>query len=449
MQQKLTRRIAQFPQASPLHRGAGAPCVSMLRLGLATLLVAGACEHPEQPARKRDLTRAATAPAASEAARAAHDKMSALFKRSADRERDEPPETKSASDKTTKQLAIVDELVDVAPAGPAAACASGVVLISKANEVHLGSLGRSSTSSHPVPTPIVPIDADPKQFVARARGPAIMRNRAYWVVGSRLVRRSLDGGELETLATDARAYTQVVGSGVDDQRLPAAVAYVAVHPRDPHAMIARLWIDGLGTLTLSPEGTTANTVALTSHGSGWLALYLESRTGMSPLHARAINWVNSTAKAGNDFIAWVAGSAQPMTMVRAINAPQVPFAFMPIERDISRFGLARIRVEEKSSQDPEVNWRDYPNGVDPALVATAWVCGKPTVLYSRPSSSTPHAPQELHLAEITQEGLGPSLLIGASRGYSDLSVAALDPAGALVTFVADHRTWARRLRCTR
>ena len=137
-----------------------------------------------------------------------------------------------------------------------------------------------------------------------------------------------------------------------------------------------------------------------------------------------------------------------MTMVRGINDGANTWALLPIERDIARFGLARVKVGESQDPNQEVTWRDYPNGMDPAPTATGHVCGKPVVLYARPNAATPRAPQELHLVPITDAGLGASTLIGSGRRFSDVSLAPLD-AGALLVYVADHRTWARRLRCAR
>ncbi len=411
---------------------------------VAALGLPSSCATQSKPPRKKA---AGVAPSATAADAPTRAKIAALWKRDESHERNEPPEAMAPGARHAKVPFILDDLVDVAPAGPAAAATEGVVLITKSNEVRLAPLGSSTASTRAVTTPITPMDGDPKEFVARARGPAVLRHAAYWVAGSRLVRQAIAGGPLEVLASDARAYTQVASPGEFDSQMPAMVAYIAMHPSDPQSLIAKLWVQGQAGQTLSPEGTTANCVTLVQRQNDWLALFLEARTGMSPLHARPIALSGSGAKLGADFIAWVAGSAQPMTPVRAISDAHNTWAFSPIERDIARFGLARIHVTDADKPNQEVSWRDYPNGMDPALTATAIVCGKPTVLYSRPSSPAPHAPQELHVATVSPEGLGPSTLIGSSRGYSDISLVALD-AGALVVFVADHRTWARRMRCT-
>ena len=444
----MRRSLAPPPPPAPRE---SLPAVAPRRIAhlahflvVATLGLGFSCETQPKSPRKKAQVKLLAASSADSAARA---NIGALLKRDERLEHDEPPESTSSKSGRSKQPFILDELVDVAPAGPAAAAIEGVVLVTKSDTVQVAPLGANSTSLRPVLTPVAALDGDPKAYVPRARGPAVVRHAVYLVSGSRLLRQAIAGGPIEVLATDARAYTQIASPGELEESLPAAVGYISVRPNNPSALVAKLWVEGAGSQDLSPDGTTANTVALVRRGNDWWALYLEARTGMSPLHARPIDFGPGSAKLGADFIVWVAGSAQPMTFVHGIGDAEHAWAFLPIERDISRFGLARIPVTGAGgAAEPEVAWRDYPNGMDPAPVSTAVICGKPTVLYSRPISAAPHAPQELHLASVQAAGLGPSTLVGSSRGYSDVSIAALSN-GALVVFVADHRTWARRLRC--
>jgi hypothetical protein len=122
------------------------------------------------------------------------------------------------------------------------------------------------------------------------------------------------------------------------------------------------------------------------------------------------------------------------------------WAFSAIERDITHFGLARIRVGSPPSSNAEASWRDYPNGLDPAPAATANVCGEPVVVFAQPSEQRPHAPQELHLATNAPDALGTSQVVARARAFGDVSIAALD-GGALISYVADRRTWALSARC--
>jgi len=441
--------LGNRPPIQALNRtsNSGRNGFAILLLAAAALGYVASCQsQPHKAKPKAELSASATPPRADAPAR---NKIEALLKRDEKSERDEAPEAATDSGKKgTKKPWVIDNLVDVGPAGPAAASPRGVVIVSRESGVRLAALARTQAGNAPVPTPVTAIDAEPKEFVSRARGPAIVGNEAYFVDGTNLVRQGLDGGPKVVLAADARPYTQVASSSQSSADAPAMVAYIAVAPTDTQSMIARLWVQGQGCKTLSPEGTTANAVALARQGSGWVALSLEGRTGMSPLHARKIELTATSVNLGPDNIAWVAGSAQPMTLVRGISDATDLWAFVPIERDISRFGLARVRVSDTPNRNQEVHWRNYPNGMEPAPMTTGHVCGQPVVLYARPSAATPHAPQELHLAPVFESGLGTTTLIGASRAFSDVSLAAFD-GGALIVYVADHRTWARRLRCTR
>jgi len=420
--------------------------LAFLLLVTAAFGLGASCQSPSRKPNHKVLPLASSAARGADAP--AHAKIEALLKRDEKTERDETPETPSSGLAKDKKSWVIDELVDVGPAGPAAASREGVVLVSRDSGVVLAPLRQAKAAARPVATPIESIDADPKSFVARARGPAIVGDAAFWIEGANLVRQPLHGGAKETLASDARAYTQVAAPSESTLDAPAMVAYIAVSPADPQSMIARLWVQGQAVQTLSPEGTTANTVALAYRGTDWLALSLEGRTGMSPLHARPVSLGGNSPKLGPDFIAWIAGSAQPMTMLHAISDGTNTWALLPIERDISRFGLVRVRVSERQNPSQEIFWRNYPNGMDPAPVATGRICDKPVVLYARPSAATPHAPQELQLATLVDSGLAATTLIGSSRAFWDVSLANLE-SGALVVYVADHRTWARRIRCLR
>jgi hypothetical protein len=169
---------------------------------------------------------------------------------------------------------------------------------------------------------------------------------------------------------------------------------------------------------------------------------------MTPIHARRIEIAkDGTPKLADDVVVWVGSSAQSLTEVAALSSSAGDvWAFSAIERDITRFGLARLRVGSPPSSNTEASWRDYPNGLDPAPFSAANVCGEPVIIYAQPSEARPHAPQELHLAKSGPEALGPSEVVARARGFWDVSIAPLE-GGALITYVADRRTWALTVRC--
>lgn len=346
-----------------------------------------------------------------------------------------------------KHRVILDDLVDVAPAGPSAATPAGVLLIARDARPLMASL-KPGVSHSPTPTgtPIVPLDIAPSELVALERGPAVSVGAAYFVHGGHLLRKKLAGGDLENLADDARPYTRVAVPDLPVPETPPLVAYIGRHPTEKDTLLAKLWVEGQGTVTLTPDGSAGNSVALARTGNGYIAMSLESRTGMSPLHARRVSFESGRLKLGSDVIPWVGGTAQPLSEVHAIADPWSAWALLPMERDATRFGLARVALGLTPRMAADVYWRDYPNGVEPAVVTSGYLCDRPVVLYARPTSAEPHAPQELHLSSIGPDGLGPSIIVASSRAFADASFATLD-GGALAVYVADRRTWARRLRC--
>src|SRR6185369_12017631 len=85
-----------------------------------------------------------------------------------------------------------------------------------------------------------------QDFWPVARGPALSKTHAYWVSKGRVVRRALDGGELEVVATDARDGTRVAVAGSPD-----VVAYIT-QPVGKQDSLARLRLPDGRKLDLTP-----------------------------------------------------------------------------------------------------------------------------------------------------------------------------------------------------
>jgi hypothetical protein len=121
-------------------------------------------------------------------------------------------------------------------------------------------------------------------------------------------------------------------------------------------------------------------------------------------------------------------------------------ALLPTAKDFHDFGLAQLLLESNGGEAAEPQWQLYPNGLDPAPVATTRMCGKTFMLFARPSEERPRSPQELHLAPL--DGAIPQAgdVIARSRAFNDISLAETKD-GAIAVWTADRRTWALALRC--
>lgn len=364
---------------------------------------------------------------------------------------EEPPERPTPGEGPGAAAWIVDEPADVGPAGPASAAEEGVVMVSRSGELWLSPLGAVARAPKPGRTRLEPVAAVESEGFVHGPGPAVVEGRAYYVHRSKLWRRgTLKGGPPQALADGARDGTRVSALAwktAGSARGAAARHAVAFIAEEGSRLVAKLWLEGSPALLLTPEGSMTSTVSLAQAGPVLLAISLEGRTGMSPLHARAVTLTGSQPSLGEDVVVWVGGTAQRTTEVTALGTDRDgAWAFLPLERDITHFGLARISIDRVPGMDNQATWRTYPNGIDPAPTAPGSLCGERVVVYARPSDSAPGSPQELHLSRLGPTGLSASQTVAYAVTFANVSLAPID-GGALVVYTADGRTWALTVRC--
>lgn len=354
-----------------------------------------------------------------------------------------PPKALTQKEKDDKPVEnsryVLDELNDVGPAGPAAAFARGVVMVTRDNELVFSRLLQPpSRSKKPMPGELSEIGRGPAAFFSVARGPAVSPTHVYWITKGRLVRRALDGGELEVLGTDAREGTRVSVVGPPD-----VVAYIT-EPVGKQDSLARIRLPDGRKLELTPEGAAASSVSLSRVGEDVIASYIDGRSGMTPVHARKLRGKSGTLDP--DVVVWVSGATQGMTEISSVGDADVSWLMLPVERDASHFGLATLAVDKDPKMDPPLRWRTYENGLDRSPVASGVLCGEPTALYVRPENATPDANQELVISVLSLDETATSEQLATARGFADVSLYPL-PEGGILAYVADRRTWARLIRC--
>ena len=251
---------------------------------------------------------------------------------------------------------------------------------------------------------------------------------------------------VEVLASDARNGTRVVGT--DLPGAPAHAVYITNPIKDDAPPRAKLWVEGAATEVLSPEGAGASSIAAASTGEDLFTVAIDARSAMTPVHGRRVHFNAGKPELGPDVVMWVGASSQVQSEVFASSTPFGVRAFLPIERDISHFGLIMLALGSEPRMDPKTTWRGYPNGIDVAPVASGALCSSAFVAYVRPETPDPESREVLELAEITEAGLGVPQVVDRATGFSNVSFGAGTNA-AVLAYVADFRTFATTLRCFR
>ena len=357
-----------------------------------------------------------------------------------------PAQVAGAADPAFKSKLTIDAPIEIGPAGQMTASERGVVMLNRADELQLAKRLPGSGSAESGRARFSTIQGGPNDFFAVARGPLLLRGQAYWVKDGKLVRRALDNSTpIEVLASDARNGTRVVGA--DLEGAPRHAIYISNPSSDDAPPRAKLWLEGGESIVLSPDGAGASSIAVAVAGRDLFVVAIDARSAMTPMHGRRVHFAAGKAELGPDVVMWVGSTSQMLSEVFASATPRGVRAFLPIERDVSHFGLVMLELGSEPHMDSKTVWRGYPNGLDTAPVASASFCGSAFVAYVRPETPQPEARQLLELAEISESGLGPPQTVASALGFANVSLAAATNS-AVLAYVADFRTLATTLRCS-
>jgi hypothetical protein len=204
-------------------------------------------------------------------------------------------------------------------------------------------------------------------------------------------------------------------------------------------------LDDATPVTLSEDGSGATYVTLASRGEEALAMYVDARRVLTPVHARMLTF-GAKLGLGPDAVIFVGGGTDGRTGgALAQGAGGSELALLALEKDEKGFGMAAVRVEEQPHDDAPVTWSLYPGAIDRApLVATQGVWPI-RVLRVRGAAADPNGKKVLELGELDAAGVFKALCpVAEGAGFGDLAIAA-DRAGALwIAYTDADGTWIER-----
>jgi hypothetical protein len=288
--------------------------------------------------------------------------------------------------------------------------------------------------------------------VASAVGCAVAGDRAFCPDRSGAVHRAkLDASE-DHLVASSRSGSRVAAASLGAH---SALAYLASR-KTSEGWVSEAWlaVDDDAPLRLSEDGSGATWVALAEHrpagnaGGEVLAVYIDARTALTAMHARAITH-DGRLKLGEDTVVFVGGPGDRRTGAAvAIGPGGSGWSLLPIARDVGTFGLAVVRIEAPPRVDEPVVWSVYPNGLDPAPIAAAEDARATWVARVLPESAVPGARRVLELGRIDAQGtFAPRDRVPTTGSPTDV-VLAIDARGALwIAWLDSAGAWIERLSC--
>ncbi len=272
---------------------------------------------------------------------------------------------------------------------------------------------------------------------------------AVWIEGGQLsrARLSADGGETgpkETLAADAEEYAPAAAMAGES----LVVAYVARRAGHDDDRRAKLWVEGRGVTELSGDSGASSLALLARDSSHLVAAWIDQRTALAPVHVAALDLSAPEPKVGVSSVAWNAPPGDGLLELTLSPQPALALALLAGPKNGADFGLARVPLEPGARPRDDARWLDYPNGLDPAPVVAVSTCGRPAVVFARPTARALDAPKVLIHAWLDERGeLSEELEVARASRFDHVDAWAF-PTGAWMLYAADGRTRVRRVRCS-
>lgn len=303
--------------------------------------------------------------------------------------------------------------------------------------------------------PVVP--PRPASFVGVRWPPCALAGRFVYCQGpgGAVHRSALDP---ERSAKDGNAVSRIA-EGLSGTRIAAAPlgkdhAVVAFLERrwttEGNMLQAFVALDEREPVRLSEDGAGATTLRLVVRGESVVAVYLDTRTAMVPVHARTLSLRDGELELGVDTVVFVGGVPERGIDFDAVSTGETLFALVPMPRDALDFGMAALPIHDPPKIDVPAVWSPYPNGLDPAPIGAAPAGdGKSAwVARVRPREGAPGSPRILELGRLSDRGVFSSYgEIASGKPITDVALVE-DGAGAVWISYGDSKaTWLERRLC--
>ncbi len=262
-----------------------------------------------------------------------------------------------------------------------------------------------------------------------------------------VVRRFAPGAEREV--GTARPGTRIAAAALGADEAHAVVAFLVEKTGGGETVMhAFAALDDGPPQRLSEDGSGATQVALVSLGDKVLALYLDARMAMTPIHAREIS-LNAAGGLvlGPDAVLSVGGPAERGVSLGAARAGADAFALVPLPTDVTNFGMVALKVPSPPRPDVKPVVSPYANGLDPAPFAATRAGARMRVARVVPESAAPGAARALELGRLTSDGEFRSHGFVARGAVTDVAI--VEDAGSTLWlgFGDATRAWLARFAC--
>lgn len=302
----------------------------------------------------------------------------------------------------------------------------------------------------PPPSASAPVSAPPKpsSFFGMRWPPCEMAGRwAYCQAAGGIVYRTTLGVNDTKQIAKSQPSTRITAAAIGPDHAVLATLD-ARRTTEGVMMQAFVTLDDGETVRLSEDGAGATVVRLVPRGERAVALYIDARMAMVPLHARPLLLRGKDLVLADDAVVFVGGPPERGIELTAAGAGASIFALLPMAREATDFGMAAIPIAEQPKDDVQPSWSLYPNGLDPAPIAATVGGATSWVARVRPSERMAGSPRIIELGRLDAAGGFTSLgAISTGKHVTDMAITSDSYGSVWILYGDTNATWLERRVC--
>jgi len=246
---------------------------------------------------------------------------------------------------------------------------------------------------------------------------------------------------------------QRVGYRIDATTLAgshAVMTYLASR-KTSEGWVAEAWavVDELPPVRVSEDGAGATSIDLAPRGDSVVILMLDARRASTQLHARVARW-SGKLDLGADAVVFIGGPGERESAATIATPASngTAWGLVPLEKDVSTFGVAAAKIGDPPEIDSPVVWSTYPNGLDPAPIVATQGKSPMRVARVRPAAADPTSEHVLEIGRVGDDGAYTSDGLVATHGSAkDLAVDVDDLGTLWLAYTDSAGTWLERRQC--
>lgn len=271
---------------------------------------------------------------------------------------------------------------------------------------------------------------------------AVAGTHAYCMNREGQIHRTSLRGEGEVFIAKARPGTPMAAASYGIGH--TFVAFLA-NQKTTEGIVTQAFValDQGAPILLSEEGSGATFISLIERKHDVLAMYIDARVAMTPLHARSLTSDGGKIKLGRDSVVYVGDGSDRRSSGAIAWAGKGPaYLMMPTTSLEGKFGVVAVRADDEPKDDAPSVHSPYAKEIRPIPIAATVGVNPVRILRIRPVSAEAEAWKVLELGHLDENGVfKPQCNLLESRSFSDVSIAVDEKGQVWIVYSSADGTW--------